>query len=243
MGISLGGLAATWMGGGSQAAMSIGQRNWQKRDQARQMSFQERMSSTAYQRSMADMRAAGLNPILAYQQGGASTPSGSSANARAPDLQNIVTTAMQAKQFSKQQEVMDADIELKHSAADFNSAKAMEADASSMRQAAQTDLHITELQTAKLKLEQRRTTGDSALGRLINSILRMGKFTHEHLKALSGLSENPSSSGAAAKRLLDSLTPKREPKTHGFTRRTKSGKYTNKKAIRKSAKDVHERGR
>lgn len=72
-----------------------------KREAKKQRDWQEDMSATAHQRQVADMRAAGLNPILSVTGGsGATTPGGATAHSQ--DLSSIGTRAANSARASKE---------------------------------------------------------------------------------------------------------------------------------------------
>jgi len=102
-------ITAGLISGGAGIAGNIISGIMGKKSQKRQMDFAERMSSTAHQREVADLRAAGLNPILSANTG-ASSPSGS--GMEIPDFgktaQEATSTALQSKDIHQRKGLIES---------------------------------------------------------------------------------------------------------------------------------------
>lgn len=96
-----------------------------KYEAQRAREWNQQMDSTKYQRTVADMQAAGVNPALAMQ-GGVTTQASSNATASAAnvgpaqiDLSQVAQLAMQSKQLQIQDKLANAEVRLKNADADL----------------------------------------------------------------------------------------------------------------------------
>jgi len=117
MGFDIGGLAGGLLGFIGQ--QQTNQKNWDIANAAnessaaqaqRQMDFQERMRQTQYQTAVEDMKKSGLNPMLAYSQGGAGTPTGAMGSVSTAQMKNALGAGVAAYNSAS---TANADVQLK----------------------------------------------------------------------------------------------------------------------------------
>lgn len=196
--------------------------------------FSERMSSTSVQRSVADYRAAGLNPALAYERS-ASSPTGVTAGGAASRSENVMrdapavmSNALALKQLKQGIDIAkaqsDADLKIKGHTADAEAARAenIVADSHQKRQGSEFqllqqpfDLRAAELRNILSQFEIPGLRNEAEIQELLGKMAPSARITASVLKDILGIA-----GAARGLRGTQSITEQIQRRAKGITETT-----------------------